>query len=205
MNIFSKLFGPKPTSAQTESMLCEIEQLSKLQSSFPAVVRLKMLGEKAPRKLIGPGGPLHDRFVQVTSELARCVGSRPGEMTRITPAWDALPNVLHASINFHGGSLSPAPDQLVRALDDKTKKFVVLSSANSNIREQDPEKQMLAFFDLADHPHWSLALLIFSGSLIVRSEVIRLHPSALNPAKLDELFPKLCSAAENEGAIKVLR
>lgn len=205
MGIFSRLFGSKLTVSQTEAMLGEIEQLSKLRSVFPAMVRLQILGEKASRKIIGPSGPLHDRFYRAGLELCRTVGSIPDEMVRITPAWDALPNVVRASMSFHGGSLSPTSDELIRALADRKKEFVVFANANPNVREQNPQRQMRAFFDLVDHPTWMLVLLIFSGSPVVRAAVIREHPSAVSSARTEELFPKLCSAAQNEGAIKVLR
>lgn len=205
MGIFAKLLGSKLTRKQVESLLDEIERLSKLRYLFPAVVRLKMLTEKAPRDLVGTEGLLHDRFCVLGLELCRSIGSRPEEMVQITHAWDALPNVLHTSVDFRGGSLSPSSDHVLHALADRAKEFVVMSNANSNVRERNPERQMRVFFDLVDHPHWSLVLLIFSGSLVVRSSVIREHPSALSPVRLEELFPRLCSAAQNDGAIKIYR
>ncbi len=205
MSIFSALFTRKLTHAQAESVLNEIQRLSRLQCPFPAMVRLQILAEKAPRSLIGPGGPLHDRFFAIGLELARGVGSRPNQIVQIAPAWDALPNVLHASVDFAGNSISPSPDRLLRTLSDETNEFVALSNANPNVRERDPERQMRIFFDLVENPSWSLVLLIFSGSMVVRSSVIREHPASLSQGKLQELFPELCSAAENEGVIKIYR
>lgn len=205
MNILSSLFTRKFSHAQTEFALDEIQQLLRLQYPLPAMVRLQILTEKAPRTLIGPGGPLHDRFFAIAQELAIVVGLLHPQIVQIAPAWEALPNILLAEVDFVGNSISPSPDCLLRALSDNSKEFVAFSNANQNLREIEPERQMRIFFDLTEHPGWSLILLIFSGSMVVRSSVILKQPDLLNQIKLLELFPLLCSAAKKEGAIKIYR
>ena len=199
------MFCRKLSRAQVEYIIDQTERLLNLQYILPAMIRFFMLTKKAPRSLIGPGGQYHDRCFELSLKLARFIDFQPQEIIQIAPAWDALPNVLHASVNFANDTLSPNPEFLIRLLEDRTKEFLVISSANPYVREKDPERQMRLFFELVDHPDWSLVLFIFSGSLVIRTSIIREHPSCLNPERFHDLFLRLCSAATCEGIIKVYR
>jgi hypothetical protein len=204
MSLFERIFRRSLSEEETERCLDEIERLAKLPYFLPATERIAMLGSKAPARILGPGGPLHDRFVTCMNRLVqRAARGGSDQVVRITPAWEALPNVLMTTADFGGDAVGMHGRQLLDAI--RSKEFVVLANVNPNVRERDPSRQMRLYFELIDNPRWAMVLLIFAGSLIVRSSVLRKHPDCVTPARFGEMFPRLGAAAGQEGKVKVFR
>jgi len=191
---------------EVEHYFDEVERLSRLPYFLPAAERIKMLCEKASAKILGPGGPLHGRFVRLMDELVHgAVRAGRDQVVRITPAWEALPNVLLTTCDFGGDAVGLAGKRLLEAIRSEDKEFVIFANVNTNVREKEPARQMRLFFDLVDNLRWMAVLLMFSGSVVVRSSVLLKHPDAVNHTSFSEMFPKLCSAAKQEGKVRVFR
>jgi hypothetical protein len=206
MKIFQKLFSRRMSVEQTEEYIDEIEQLAQLSHLFPAMVRLKMFGDKTDSSVAGPGGILHDRFVAATFALVARTAAMKGQRIEAVAAWQSLPNVLHASIDLIDGTVTPSADRILANIaSDKSKEFVVLSNIVLNLRDRDPERQIRAYFELKDQPRCLAALLSFCGGFIVRSPLLNEHPSIFQSLKLDDFIPKLESAAQNDGTVVTYR
>ena len=205
MELFNWLFRRSLSQKETEQRLDEIERLSKLPYFLPATVRIQMLSEKASSKLLGPGGVLHDRFAKSMERIIRGgMLSGKNQTVKITPAWEALPNVLMTFCDFEQGTIGLGGQKLLDALFEGTKEFVVFATVNFNVREQDPERQMRLFFNMVDNPRLMMSMLIFSGTFIVRALVILKHPGAV-PSDLKEIFLKLGPAVSSEGKVREYR
>jgi hypothetical protein len=206
MGFFSQLFRRSLTQTQVEGYLDRVEDLSKLPYFLPAAERISMLSETASARVIGPGGSLHDRFIGLMDQLVHgALRAGANQIVRITPAWEALPHVLMTTCDFGGDAVGMTGARLLDAIRLGRKDFVVFANANTNVRERDPNRQMRLFFELVDNPRWAMILLMFSGSVIVRSSVLLKHPDSVAPATFQEMFSKLGSAAALEGKVRVFR
>jgi len=200
MGIFNRLFQSSLSEKEIELCLDEVECLVALPYVLPAMERLKLLSERAPSKLIGPGGRLHDRYFSLMMSITQ---GGADQVVSITPAWKALPNVFLTTCDFNSQSIGITADALLRSC--RNKEMVVFANASMNVRERDPVRQMRLFFQLCDEPKSMMFMLLFAGSFIVRSSVINEHPEITINLNMDIFFSKLGMAAQSMGNVREFR
>lgn len=201
MGFFGKIFGTALSDEEVERRLAEVERLAALPYFLPATERLKLLTEQASAETLGPGARLHDRFIRLNHRLiANAAQTGIKQTMAITPAWQALPNVVMTTCDFESGSVGLTGDALVRSCLGK--EFIVFANANPNVRERDPDRQMRLFFELFDDPRNMMFVLVFAGSILVRCSVITRHPQITKSPDFQSMFPQLGIAAQSEGKVR---
>ena len=202
MRIFSRMFSRSEADLDNaERFLDEAERLADNGNPLLAMEYLQRRS-RGMQKLIGPAGPLHERFVRILHKVrSRVFASNPDAPRKVERNWANLPSVLQIPLLGENGEIR----SLLHGVKANNKDLVWLVPAASLPTQQDVKTMIDYTFHFADNPRLVVQFHEWNGNFLIRrSFLLNIAPQLSSPTIGDFLVDIIKLATVGGWAVETI-